>query len=259
MPSGRSWLEWSEDSQPTRVVNRGRGDANSGQDSDLPRSAPRLADGERLMGSVKRLHSPPLPPLQRRRRHRRRAGLRRPPRQGRQDVRHRRRRDEHGGAGAVAGGDDPAGQGARHLLHRRQPRRGHLQPRGARPLRARAQLPRPLADQDEVDAARAGPQPRHRHLHPRRRGDASRSSATMLELWKKASDEGQALLPLRVHVPADRERRARGVLPDRPEGLLAAGGLREEAADLRPRLGGLDPRQRLRRGGDPRRRRSTTA
>ena len=90
---------------------------------------------------------------------------------GRQDVRHAGRRHEHGRAGPLAGRDDPAGQGPRHLLHRRQPRRGHLQPRGPRPLRARAQLPQALRP-GRGRAAEPGPQPRHGHLHPRRRGDA---------------------------------------------------------------------------------------
>ena len=63
----------------------------------------------------------------------------------RRDARDARRRDEHRRARHLAGRDDPPGQGARDLLHRREPRRGRLQPRRARPLRARAQLPRPDA------------------------------------------------------------------------------------------------------------------
>ena len=82
------------------------------------------------------------------------------------------RRHEHRRAGPLAGRDDPPGQGPRHLLHRRQPRRGRLQPGRARPLRARPQLPQPLRRRRSSTLLEHGPEPRHRHLHPRGRGDA---------------------------------------------------------------------------------------
>ena len=63
----------------------------------------------------------------------------------RPDARHARGRDEHGRARPVARRDDPPRQGARDLLHRREPRGGRLQPRRARSLRAHPELPRPLA------------------------------------------------------------------------------------------------------------------
>ena len=102
-------------------------------------------------------------------------------------------------------------------------------------------------------AARAGPEPRDRHLHPRRGGDAPHR-APRAGAVEGGVGEGRALLSVRVHVPAHRQRHDRGVLPDRPEGLVDGRRLREEAADLRARLGGLDARQRLRRRRHPRRR-----
>ena len=60
--------------------------------------------------------------------------------------------------GLVAGGDDPAGQGSRNLLHRRESRRGCFQSRGARFLRARAALSR-------SDAGRRGRRCSTRHMN----------------------------------------------------------------------------------------------
>ena len=77
---------------------------------------------------------------------------------------------------------------------------------------------RDLSPAGRGDAARARPQPRHRHLHPRRRGDAAHRAPDARRCGRRHG-RGQALLPARVHVPAHRERRAAGVLPDRPQGL----------------------------------------
>jgi hypothetical protein len=118
------------------------------------------------------LHRPSLQPLQRCRAEGGRDRLQQAPRQRRDDAGHAGRRDVDGGARAVAGGDDPAGEGARHQLHRRESRGGHLQPRRARLLRARAALSLPLRARRE-SAARPAYEPRHRYLHPRGRGHAA--------------------------------------------------------------------------------------
>ncbi len=164
----------------------------------------------------------------------------------RQDDGHPGRRDEHRRARALAGRDDPPGQGPRHQLHRRQPRGGHLQPGGARPLRARPQLPRPHP-RGGARAARPPPQPRHRHLHPRGRGDAPHRArrARGVAGGRRAR---RALLPARVPLPHPAlAASSTAVLPDRPQGQLDAGRRREEPADLRAGLGGLHARQHLRR------------
>ena len=112
----------------------------------------------------------PLPPLQRRRRwSMRRSAYAAHIDGGGRMLRHARGRDEHRRARPLARRDDPARQGARDLLDRREPRGGSVQPRRARPLRA---LPnyRELSARDEKDARAARAEPRHRHLHPRGRG-----------------------------------------------------------------------------------------
>ena len=98
--------------------------------------------GHRVRRSHSRLYQTPFSPLQRGGAGRCRRGLQAPSRRRRQDAGHAGRRDEHGRAWPVAGRDDPPGQGARDLLHRRQSRGRHFQPRRARFLRARAELPR---------------------------------------------------------------------------------------------------------------------
>jgi hypothetical protein len=77
----------------------------------------------------------------------------------------------------------------------------------------------------------------------RRRSAASSGGARGLAGGRRGRG---ALFPARVHVPAAVERQAGRALPDRPEGQLARGGRREEPADHRARLGGLDARQHLR-------------
>ena len=149
------------------------------------------------------------------------------------------RRDEHRRAGPLAGGDDPPGQGPRHLLHRREPRGGPLQPRRPRPLRARPELPR-------ADARARSTSCSSRHLN--RVTDTCipedeairRIEDAILDEWTGADAGRRALFPARVPLP-DPAQRASGVqLPDRSRRQLADGRVREEPADLRARLGGLD-------------------
>ena len=131
-------------------------------------------------------------------------------------------------------------------LHRREPRGGRLQPRRARPLRAHPALPRP-------DARPTSRRCSTRHLN-RVTDTCIPEEEAMRRIERAVLDEWMA----RRHERASATSRtssstgscARGVLkralPDRSEGQLAARGGREEPADLRARLGGLDARQHLR-------------
>ena len=145
------------------------------------------------------------------------------PRRRRQDARHARRRHEHGRARAVARRDDPPRQGARDLLHRREPRGGHLQPRRARPLRAHPELPRPDAG-GRGRAARPAPEPRHRHLHPRGRGDPPHRERRA----RRVAARRQGRRSSSSRTSSCTRSCASGVLEEHyqidPEGQLAAGG-----------------------------------
>ena len=60
-------------------------------------------------------------------------------------------------------------------------------------------------------AARSRHEPRHRHLHPGRRGHAPHR-APGAEVLAEGRPGKAALLPLRIHVPADSRRHDQGVL-----------------------------------------------
>ena len=123
-----------------------------------------------------------------------------------------------------------------HLLHRREPRGGRLQPRRARPLRARPALPRPHAGR-RAGAARPAPEPRHRHLHPRGRGDAPhrerRARGVAARRQAPASAASRTSSSTRCCVSGALE----AVLPDRPEGQLAARGGRARTCRCSCRAG----------------------
>ena len=170
---------------------------------------------------------------------------------GRADARHAGRGDEHGRARHLARRDDPRRQGARDLLHRREPRGGRLQPGRALPLRARAALPRPHAATTSrrcsIAISTASPTP----AFPRKRRCAG-SSASCSRSGSPPTRQASALFP---HEFLYRVLRSKVLEPlyeidPRDSWLLAASD-----ADLPifvPGLGGLDARQRLRGARDRR-------
>ena len=207
-----------------------------------PRTPP---DGGDVPGPGFGLSPPPLPPLQRRDAHRRRDAY-----------------SAHLDAGGrmfvtLAGAMSTAelglslaemirqGQGARHLLHRREPRGGRLQSGRARPLRACAALPRSDAGR-RAGAARPAPQPRDRHVHPRRGGDAPHRDGSMLEEWTGAERAASGCSRTSSSTACCVARIARATLPDRPETVWLLRGHGAEPADLRARLGGFDAGQHVR-------------
>ena len=74
-----------------------------------------------------------------------------------------------------------------------------------------------------------------------------RIERAVLEEWHAADRSGERYFPHEFMYQLLRSGELEAVLPDRPEGQLAARRLREEPADLRARLGGLDARQHVRR------------
>ena len=149
--------------------------------------------------------------------------------------------------GLVAGRDDPRRTRCTASAHRRQPGGGHLQPGGARPLRARPELPRPLGAEDEKALLDARPQPRHRHLHPRRRGDAPDRAPHARPLGQGVARAASATSPTSTCTSSCARAACVAELPDRPARTPGCSRPRAQSADLRARLGGLDPGQRLRR------------
>jgi deoxyhypusine synthase len=113
---------------------------------------------------------------------------------------------------------------------------------------------RALTAEDEHASCSPPHEPRHRHLHPRGRGDAAHREAVVLEEWVAADRAGERYFPHEFMYKILRGGKLEGSLPDRPEELLDAGRRREEPADLRARLGGLHARQHVHR---PRDRRAT--
>ena len=79
-----------------------------------------------------------------------------------------------------------------HLLHRRQPRGGRLQPGRPRPLRAHPRLPGPDAGRRDRRCSSRQPQPGHRHLHPRGGGHARASSSACSSCGSSADAAGRA-------------------------------------------------------------------
>ena len=81
----------------------------------------------------------------------------------------------------------------------------------------------------------------------------------MLELWKNADKKGERFFPHEFFYQLLRSKKLEKDYQIDPEGLVAPGRGREEPADLRARLGGLDARQHVRRGGRARRRQEPAA
>ena len=73
---------------------------------------------------------------------------------------------------------------------------------------------RDLTPPRRAGAARPAPEPRHRHVHSRRRGDAPHRVDRARRLDRRRQ-EGRAPVPARVHVPDPALEAARAVLPDR--------------------------------------------
>ena len=164
----------------------------------------------------------------------------------RQDAGDARRRDEHRGARPLARRDDPARtRCTRSAAPARTSRR--TSSTSSRTTTTCA-IPhyRDLSPQDEETAARAAPEPRHRHLHPGGRGDAPDREARARGVGRAPTRQGERFFPHEFLYQILRSGVLEAALPDRPEGQLAARRRREEPADLRPRLGGLDARQHLR-------------
>ena len=123
-------------------------------------------------------------------------------------------------------------------LHRREPRGGYFQPRRARPLRARAALPR-------ISRRRTSRQLLDRHMN--RVTDTCipemeamrRIEKAVLEEWIAADRAGERYFPHEFMYKILREREAEEELPDRSEEFVDGRGVRKEPADLRARLGGL--------------------
>src|SRR5208283_2912051 len=92
---------------------------------------------------------------------------------------------------------------------------------------------------------RAPHEPRHRHLHPGEGGHAQDRGGRPRGVGRRRPRRG-ALFPARVHVQVAKGQQARQVVPDRPQGLVAPGGLREEPARLRAGLGGRHSGQHVR-------------
>ena len=149
-------------------------------------------------------------------------GLRRPPRQGRQDARHAGRRHEHGRAGPLAGEMIRQDKVHAHLLHRRQPRGGRLQPGRARPLRARAQLPRPLARGREGAARAAASTASPTPASPRRRRCARIERDDARALAEGATRAASATSPTSTSTSCSAAAKLEELLPDRPQGLAGS-------------------------------------
>ena len=113
--------------------------------------------------------------------------------------------------------------------------------------------------------------PHYRHLTPREEekllnrhlnrvtdtcipeGEAMRRmEEAMLEVWVAAEKEGKRFFPHEFFYQVLRSGKYRETLSNRPEGFLDARRRREKPAHRRARLGGLDPRQHVRRRGHPR-------
>ena len=110
------------------------------------------------------------------------------------------RRDEHRGTRTFPRGNDPAGQSSRHLHDRRESRRRYFQSRRPQSLPARPQLPQ-SDRRRRTGPARARHEPRHRHLHSRRRSHAPHR-APGAEVLAAGRQGKTALFPVRIHVPA---------------------------------------------------------
>ncbi len=121
------------------------------------------------------------------------------------------------------------GQGPRDHVHGREPRGGRLQPRRARPLRADPALP-PAEPGRGGGAPRQAPQPRDGHVHPRGGGDPPHREGRPRGMAGRRPRR-RAPVPARVPLPHPPLGEAEGALPDRPEGLLAPRGRREEPPD----------------------------
>jgi deoxyhypusine synthase len=72
----------------------------------------------------------------------------------------------------------------------------------------------------------------------------------VLAEWVRADQAGERLFPHEFFYKILLQRGAQGELPDRPEGLVVAGGGGGEPADDRAGLGGLDARQHVRGARD---------
>ena len=125
------------------------------------------------------------------------------------------RRHEHGRARPLVRRDDPPGQGPRDLLHRREPRGGHLQPGRPRPLRAHPELPRSHAEDEQAlldrqlnrvtDTCIPEEEAMRRIEHSHARGVERRRQAPASASSRTSSSTAAA------------QRPARAVVPDRPE------------------------------------------
>lgn len=135
---------------------------------------------------------------------------------------HARGRDEHGGAGHLARGVDPAREGARGVLHGREPRRGRIQPRCTLEVRSDPRVLGPISRR-RGNASQVRAEPRNRYLHPREGGHGAcrGTRARPVPARHLEGDEGDAI---RVPGDAATERRVEGALRDRSEGLLDARG-----------------------------------
>ena len=140
------------------------------------------------------------------------------------------------------------GQGARDLLHRARTSRRTSSTSVAHDHYVRIPNYRDLTPAGRGGAARAAPEPRHRHLHPGRRGDAAHRARRRRVTGTAADQAGERGFPHEFLYRVLPQRRARSSstrsIP-KDSWLMAAA--REEPADVRPRLGGLDARQHLRR------------
>jgi deoxyhypusine synthase len=80
-----------------------------------------------------------------------------------------------------------------HLLHRRQPGGGHLQPGGPRPLRAHPHW-RDSHPETRWLCSDKPPEPRHRHLHPEEEA-IRRLERSVLDEWTRADKAGERYFP----------------------------------------------------------------